>query len=92
MNKLLPEQILDFYHGSMPRKIWEMDKQSYYSIRTMKDCNGKYLWSPNTRYEDMPGTLFNIPISISEVKCFRIKYIFKDGHEHIVEMDAGKEG
>lgn len=78
-------QLIDFYHSS--RQIyWEMDKDIHAGIRRLRDANGLYMWSPTPNYEDHPGTLIGIPVTISEEKCLQLRYIFPDGSSKIVKF------
>lgn len=78
------ENVIDFCSGCVPRKIIEVDNATLAQLRKLRDRTGKYLWMPEPNYKDMPGTLMGIPISIAKGKCFQIRFIFADGHEHIV--------
>ena len=81
------EQLVDFYHKASPRKIWEIDKDTLAQVRKLKDSAAIYFWHPEPNYQDMPGTLFGIPISISKDKCFQIKHLFSDGSEHVEKCE-----
>lgn len=77
------DQIIDFVHSHTPRTIWEMDRETLLKLRRLHDDAGKYFWSPEPNYTDMPGTLFGIEISIAKEKCFQLRYEFADGSNYI---------
>ncbi len=81
---LTPDNILSFYNASISMISIEMDRKSYVEIRTLKDHNGEYLWTPSFA-QDKPSLLIDIPISVIESKerVFRLKYTFKNGTSHI---------
>ena len=81
------EQIIEFMNNAAPRKIWEMDKNSLKKIRRLHDDNRVYLWMPEPNYDDMPGTLLGIPISIAKEKCFQLRYVFPNGESHVIKAD-----
>lgn len=81
------EQLIEFMHNNAPRKIWEMDKETYQKARQLCDADSKYFWNPEPNYPDMPGTLFSIPISIAKDKCFQLRYEFPNGESQIIKTN-----
>ncbi len=80
------EKIIDFLIDSKPRQIFEMDSSTLAQVRHLCDADHVYLWTPEPNYTSMPGRLIGVPISISKDKCFQLKFIFKDGHEHVITL------
>jgi len=83
--KMLYNRIIDFAFDA-PKKFFEMDKASLKTIRQLKDATGEYLWKPDFSCECIHGTFLDIPILLLKERCLQIKYIFSDGHEHIIKF------
>ena len=85
------DEIIDFTYDTKPRQIFEMDKNTLNILKPMRDGEGTYFWKPEPNYPNMPGTFLGIPISIAKDKCLQIKYLFADGHEHVIKFENGFE-
>jgi HK97 family phage major capsid protein len=83
---------------SMPTVFWKIDSNSFQYVRTLKDVNGGYLWSPHVdKYSQSigtsPGTLIGIPIVVVPCKegetIFQIETHFPNG-ESVISKTIGQ--
>lgn len=81
------DKIIDVYYDAKPRYLWKLDRNTYDQIKTMKNANGRYLWSPDLEYEEKPGYLLGIEIGIVDNPSLKIVLI----HSENVELMC-KEG
>ena len=76
-------RIIDFMLEHKPRIFWETDKKTYVKLRKLKDDAGMYLWSPNTRCENMPGLFLGHEIILNnrneEIEYLDLVYRLRDG-------------
>lgn len=85
--KKIAEQIIEALHESIPRKSWEMDKETFDKIHKLHDDDMKYLCARESNYPDKPDTLLGIPIVIMQDKCFQLRFDFPNGSHEVVAVD-----
>lgn len=80
------EKLIASLNKSMPRKILEMDKKTWYGISYLKGVSGNYLWAPS--FDTQSAGKFNgIEIEIIKDKRPQLRFEFQDGHSHVVKLD-----
>ena len=69
--------IIDISHESKIQKVWEMDRKAYDEIKSRKDDEGVYLWTPDLKYPEKNGELLGCGIQIVDEPGIRLVLVYR---------------
>lgn len=79
--------MVDSYTAVKPRVTFECDVDKFRVIRTLQDDDGNYLWRPGEGHAGLNSRYLGMDVRVRPYPCYQIRYVFPDGHEHIVQMN-----
>ena len=85
--KITADKVIDVYYDARPRYLWKLDRDTYYSIKTLRDGNGKYLWTPDLEYKEKPGYLIGVEISLVDSPSFKLVLVYSENVELICRKE-----
>ncbi len=76
--EITADKVIDTYYDARPRYLWKLDRDTYCNVRRLQDATGKYLWTPDLEYEEKPGYLLGIEISLVDSPSFKLVLIYSE--------------